>query len=410
LSKFHVCRSSTSRSRVRSLAGLAVILSLLAVGGAACGDDDDGGSGGGSGTITLALVTPLSAPGDYESGQLVQKTAEMWVKQVNDAGGIDGRTVKLKVYDDQGKPEVGSSAVGRAISQDGASAIVGVWHSAVTLAEMEVVKRYNVPMIAFYSWTDEITGKNYDQVFRIGPYNKRIGQSFAPFIEEMGYKTVTVLAEDTPTGVGMGEALKDEAEDFSVDIVPFQAQAQDVTPELAKIASQDPDMLLINSVYPARNLAINQAKEVGVKAPIVTGWDWPVLDDYWKTVKENGVGVTYPVFFDESLKLTDTGTKFKEDYNRAEGADPVVFQYYLVDSLNAVKEAVTNADTSDPAKLVEELPNVNFEGTFGPIEFERKPGTTEFNQAAGLQVFFKQMTEVGESGDDAKLVFNASIN
>jgi ABC-type branched-subunit amino acid transport system substrate-binding protein len=287
---------------------------------------------------------------------------------------------------------------------------VGVWHSAVTLAEMNVVKRYKVPMVAFYSWTDEITGKNFDEVFRIGPYNKRIGQSFAPFIKEKGYKKVVVLAEDTPTGVGMGEALQNEADGFEVEIVPFQAQAQDLTPELAKIASGNPDMVLINSVYPARNLAINQAREVGLKAPIVTGWDWPVLDDYWKTVKENGVGVTYPVFFDESLKLTETGTALKDSYQAAEGGEPVVFQYYLWDSLNAVKEAILKTGSSEPAELVKALPDVQFEGTFGEIKFDRNPGTPEFNQAAGLEVFFKEMTKEGQTGDEAKLVFNASIN
>ena len=114
-----------------------------------------------TGPVTLGLVSPLSEPGDARSGDAIKKTADLWIKETNAAGGVKGRQFKLAVYDDQGKVEVGAAAVERAINEAKASAILGVWSSSVTLAQMEVAKRYNVPLMAFYSWSDDVTGKNY---------------------------------------------------------------------------------------------------------------------------------------------------------------------------------------------------------------------------------------------------------
>lgn len=357
--------------------------------------------------ITLGLVSPLSEPGDARSGDAIKKTAELWVKLTNEAGGIIGNQVKLAVYDDQGKVEVGAAAMERAITEANASAILGIWSSSVALAQMEVAKGYNVPLMAFYSWSDDITLKNYPQVFRIGPYNSQIAAQMVPFVKQRGYKKVVVLAEDTAYGLGFAKAFTESvkaAPEVSVDVVQFQAQTQDLTAVMSKVAASKPDVVIVQTVFAATNLSIKQGREVGLKADIITGWDWPLLPDFWPTVGEAGVGVIYPTFSDPSLNVTAIGKKFVEAYNAAYGNDPAIFQYYLWDNFNAVRAAIEKTGSAEPAQLVKALPDVSFEGTIGPVSFRNEAGTVNFHQWDKFAMFFKKLNKVADGEKEAELV------
>lgn len=177
--------------RVRPV--VITVLSALALAVGACG----GSSTSGGGSVTLGLVTSLSAPGDYRDGDLIKKVADLWVKHTNGSGGIGGRTVTLAVADDGGAPDSGASAATRVITQQHAVALLGMWNSSVVIAQMNVAKRYNVPMGVFYSWADTITASNLPQVYRIGPYNSLIAADMVPYILNKGYKKVAMVAEDT---------------------------------------------------------------------------------------------------------------------------------------------------------------------------------------------------------------------
>lgn len=359
--------------------------------------------------ITFALVTPLSAPGDYRSGQDIQKMAEVWVQQVNASGGIQGHPVDLAVYDDQGKPEVGASAVERAITEKKAVAILGLWHSSVTVAEMEVVKRYNVPMLAFYSWADDVTKKNYPQVFRIGPYNSLIAIRTADYFRSKGYKNVAALVEDTAYGIGFGDALKAAVKpgDFKLNVVQFQAQTQDLTAELSKIQADSPDALVIVSVYAAQNIGINQARELGFKGDIIAGAGL-ISSDFWPTVGKNGIGVIYTDFFDNSLGLTTEGQRAQTLYKQKNSKDPVIYQYFLWDTMNAVKNAIESKGSYQPADIIATLPNVTFEGTTNnKISFTNQAGTLHFHQWEGLAMFFKKLTALNQPVEQSELVFTS---
>ena len=362
------------------------------------------------GPVTIGLVTPLSEPGDARSGQAIRQTAELWVKTVNAAGGIGGRPVELAVYDDAGKVEVGAQGVERAITEKHASAVVGMWSSSVTLAQMEVAKRYDVPLLAFYSWSDDVTAKNYPQVFRIGPYNSKIAEQTAQFVKARGYKSVVMLAEDTAYGLGFAKSFEFALKALPgvhVETVQFQAQTQDLTPVMSKVAASAPDAVIVQTVFAATNLSIKQGREVGLQSDIVAGWDWPTLPDFWPTVGEAGVGVIYPTFNDPSLKVSKTGDAFVSAYKAGFGTDPAIFQYYLWDNLDAVKAAVEKAGTADPAKLVEAMPDLSFDGTIGPITFKHDKGTVNFNQWDAFAMFFKQLPKVGDGDKDAKLLFSS---
>src|SRR5262249_41417952 len=91
--------------------------------------------------IKVGWVGPLSPPGGYAEGALMKQAAEVAAEEINAKGGVLGRPIQLIAQDTRGKPEEGTAAAERLISQDKVVAITGEFHSSVFLAEMDVAHK-----------------------------------------------------------------------------------------------------------------------------------------------------------------------------------------------------------------------------------------------------------------------------
>ncbi|HDI07873.1 MAG TPA: hypothetical protein ENF76_05880 [Candidatus Bathyarchaeota archaeon] len=366
-------------------------------------------------TIKIGLTTPLSSPGDYKSGEINKKTAELAIKHINEEGGVLGKNLSLVVADDQGKVDVGVSAVERLITEENVVAIVGIWHSSVALAQKEKCIEYGVPIFAHYTWADDFTADHSEWVFRVSPYNSEIAKLILPYIVDEGYEHVAVMAEDTDYGLGFANAFKTEAEaeGINVTIVEFPYDATDLRSQLTELKNManPPDLLLIASVYEAGYVIPVQAYEVGL-APdcdIMAGWDYPGWSpEWWETTGEYGVNVTYPTFYHpEKLSLTSIGQKFRNDYKAEYGSEPPIYAYFLYDEIQVIAQAIKEAGSEKPADWVPLVHTMSFEGTTGTITFERETteGSPVWNQWLGHQIFIIKLTEQGQTTETGVVVY-----
>ncbi len=359
--------------------------------------------------IKIGVVTPLSAPGDYKSGQINVQTVELAVEEINAKGGVLGKKLAIAKADDEGKPAVGVTAVKRVITEDKVSAIVGLWHSSVAVAQAKQVVKYGVPMLLHYSWTDDLTKGHSDYIFRVGPFNSEIANLLLPFLQK-NYKSVAVMFETTAFGTGFAEALEKEAKSAGMTVYPigFPAEATDLKPQLLELKAKSPapDVLVIASVYQAMYLIPKQAFEIGL-APgtdILCSWDWPTYPDFWEAMGEKGVGVMYSTFESNKLKLSPLGEHFKAAFKKKYNYEPPIFAYFLYDEVMILVDAMKRANSSDPKKIAEALKGTNFNGTTGMINFERKDGPV-WNQWMGHQLFVKKLTAFKQAGSDAAVVY-----
>lgn len=360
--------------------------------------------------IKIGLATPLSAPGDYESGQINVKTVELAVEELNAKGGVLGKQVVLVKADDEGKPAVGVTAVKRLIA-DGVSAIVGLWHSSVAVAQAKQVTRAGVPMLLHYSWTDSLTEDHSDYIFRVGPYNSEIANLLVPFLVQKGYKNVAVMYETTAFGTGFADALAEAATAQGVNVYKssFASEATDFEPQLLELKGKSPapDLLVVATVYQGMYLIPKQAFAVGLapQCDILASWDWPGWSpEWWEVMGEKGVGVMYATFESSKLKLRPLGEHFKNAFREKYGHDAPVFAYFLYDEVMILAEAMERAKSSDPKKIAEALKTTKFDGTTGVITFERKDGPV-WNQWTGHQIFVNKLTALEQKGKDADVIY-----
>src|SRR5208282_2779240 len=67
--------------------------------------------------------------------------------QINAAGGVLGRQIRVVVEDDQSKPEAAVTAVEKLISEDHVVAVIGEVASSRSLAAAPVCQRSHIPMV-----------------------------------------------------------------------------------------------------------------------------------------------------------------------------------------------------------------------------------------------------------------------
>ena len=108
------------------------------------------------GTVRLGIVTPMSGP-NARYGAFSLRGAQLAAKEINGAGGVGNRQVKILSADSQGTPVEGVSATRRLIDQDQVDFLIGDVSSSVTLAMQPVVEDAGVLLLNAASSNPKIT-------------------------------------------------------------------------------------------------------------------------------------------------------------------------------------------------------------------------------------------------------------
>lgn len=205
------------------------------------------------------------------------------VKEINAQGGIKGKRVEVLSLDDQGKPEEAATAVTKLINQDKVSAIIGEVASSRSLAMAPIAQKNKVAMVSPSSTNPKVTEQG-DYIFRvcfIDPFQGMVMAKFA--LDHLKAKKVAILRDvknDYSIGLadfftqtftaGGGQIVMDQS--YSASDIDFKSQ-------LTSIKTKNPEAIFVPGYYTEVGLIARQARELGIKAPLLggDGWDSPKL-------------------------------------------------------------------------------------------------------------------------------------
>jgi len=199
------------------------------------------------------------------------------VKEINDAGGINGKKIEIITYDTKSDSKEAGNCVTRLITSDKVVAVLGEVASGLSLAGGAVCQERGVPMISPSSTNPKVTaGRDY--VFRVCFIDPFQGFAVAKFAKDSGYGKVAVLYEQSaPYSKGLRDEFKKHFEKMSGTIVADHAYTkgdQDFSAQLNAIRTTSPDAIFVPGYYTeVGNIAI-QARKLGIKAPLLGGDGW----------------------------------------------------------------------------------------------------------------------------------------
>src|SRR3989454_11093824 len=119
--------------------------------------------------VVLGMWSPLTGPTAL-LGTSERDALQIWLNEVNGAGGIHGRKIRLIAYDDGGSPQEALAAVRRLIDQDRVFALVAGSISGSTLPVVPLINRAKIPFIASISSNRRLLDPFTRYIFRVYPY------------------------------------------------------------------------------------------------------------------------------------------------------------------------------------------------------------------------------------------------
>ncbi|MCI5159696.1 MAG: ABC transporter substrate-binding protein [Candidatus Electrothrix sp. AUS1_2] len=234
-------------------------------------------------TVKVGLNIPLT--GDIPKvGEGSKYAAEMWLEDINKAGGIEVGGVKyaveLVIEDNESKAESAVKAATKLITQDDALIIIGPQSSKQAIPAGDVANTYETPMISPWS-TNPDTTANRPYVFLgcfLDPFQ---GPVLADFItDEFHFTKAAVLydvASDYPKGLAefFKQAWEEKhGEGSVVAYESFTTKDTEFGSQLTKIIRSGAEVLFTPQYYNEVALIVQQAKDLGWQGPIVGSDSW----------------------------------------------------------------------------------------------------------------------------------------
>lgn len=192
-------------------------------------------------------------------------------EKINAEGGINGRPLKVIVYDDQSNESQGVMAVKKLIEQDKVLGIVGTSASGIAMAEAPTVEEAKVPWVTMQS-SRAILSPPKKWIFKLPLSEKFYIDGLYRYMKEQKLQKIGLLTQGAGFGKEAKKYFEDTAQANGFTIVANEAYGPndtDITAPLTKIKAANPDVLIVYGAEAAGAIAVRQAKEIGIKVPIL---------------------------------------------------------------------------------------------------------------------------------------------
>ncbi|MEQ8153954.1 MAG: ABC transporter substrate-binding protein [Clostridiaceae bacterium] len=325
-----------------------------------------------SDTIKIGNIGPLTGKGSTY-GQSVKDGAELYLEEINAAGGINGKKVQLVSEDDEMDPNKAIQSFNKLVDDEKVVAVLGAVTSGSCKAVGPLATSKGIPMITPSATEPNITKDGGDFVFRgcfIDSFQGKILAKYAN--ENLKKKTAAVLYSVTSDySKGIADAFKAEFEAAGGTVTQFLSYNdgdKDFNAQLTKIKSSNPDILVLPDYYDKVSLVAKQARDIGITSQFLGGDGW----ESQELVNLGGTAVSGALYLnpyyagDSDKNVSDFVAAYKKKYNK----EPDAFAALSYDSTKILVKAIESANSTDGDKIRQELLKTDLQCVTGKITFD----------------------------------------
>lgn len=294
-----------------------------------------------SGPIKIGHLTPktgfLGALGVYATMGM-----ELAVKQINDAGGVNGRQLEL-MSEDSINPDTATTKAQRMLERDNVDFLIGEISSASALAISQVATRNEKLFIAVGPRSDVLRGKSCSNyMFCTDIPNTVMVNAVGTAIKREGLvdgKKFMTLTADYVFGHDLLAAAKKFFDANNATLVTDELVATDVTdfsPFLIKVRQTQPDVVCLNLAGNQVTNFVKQYAEYDLPFPMV-GFNLNTADA-WAAGVGNLSG-TWPTPWYDTLD-TEGSKKYVADFQAMHGKLPENHSWISYVAMNIMAKAM----------------------------------------------------------------------
>ena len=352
--------------------------------------------GSGSGAITIAAAGPLTGSA-ASRGKDLQQAAQMAVDEVNAAGGVNGRHIELKVYDDGDQPSR-AHQVAEQIAATPAIAVLGQVASSAAASAGEVYKERRIPAITGAASEARVTENNewFFRLFRDAGGQGRFLADYARY--RFDARQIAVIREKGTAGDEFAAALRDRAKSEGIKIAADQeftpaeaTQAAALAPIEKKLARLPKGTIIVMGTQYAETPAVLRALRDKLGPFTALGYSSIATQELSRACEDGEDTPHPPGYYTDGFnvaapQLGDVAeyaqTVFASQYKARYGSDPTpeAVRWYegarLIFQGIAAKGIAGSNSTDDRRRIREWLaslkgPGSAAAGVAGPIYFDK---------------------------------------
>jgi branched-chain amino acid transport system substrate-binding protein len=282
--------------------------------------------------IVIGTEQDLSGPLVAFSKQL-KNGMEMRVDEINAAGGIHGRKLKLIVEDHGYDPKKAVLATQKLVQKDKIFAMVGLIGTAPAMAAMPILFDKNIPHLFPLTAAREM----YEPLHRLkysfaATYFDQVRAGVKHIVKLKGYKKVCTLYQDDDFGLEVMRGAETGLKEINMPLAEkttYKRGATDFSSQIAKLKSEGCDFVVLGTIIRETIGAIGTARKMGWNVDfmgssasyteLIHKLGGPAMNGFYSTNTVNN-----PYLDDASKNVREWGQRYKDRFKE----DPAVFSAY----------------------------------------------------------------------------------
>ena len=323
------------------------------------------------GEITIATIGPMTGS-NASFGVQMKAGAEQAVADINAAGGVNGKMLKLIIEDDACDPKQAQAAAGK-LAAAKVKFVAGHFCSGSSIPSSKVYAEEGIVMISPGSTnpklTDERAGPN---VFRVCGRDDQQGEVAGTYLaDKFKGKKVAILHDKTAYGKGLADETKKYMNKAGLTEAMYEAYTageKDYSALVSKMKAAGVDLVYVGGYHTEAGLIVRQMRDQGMKSVLMSG-DALVTNEYWQITGAAGEGtlMTFSPDPRKSADATDALAKFA-----AKKIDPEGYVLYNYAAIQTWAQAANAAKSEDGKAVIAKLNEMEFNTVLGKFKFDKK--------------------------------------
>ncbi|RMC42749.1 ABC transporter substrate-binding protein [Lactobacillus sp. ESL0233] len=368
--------------KFKRILGLTTIAAIMLTGCSIAKNNNSNGTHQDKETIKIGVNMELSgAAAGY--GNAEKQGIQLAASEINKAGGIDvnghKKKIKLIIHDNKSSIATSASVGTQLATKDKVAAIVGPATTNAGTAQIPNITKAAVPFISPSatdpSFTLQKNGKVQPYVFRTCFQNNIQGENAAKFVtNKLKAKKVAIYADNSSDyGTGLAKAFKATYKGKIVDSQTYSAGDKDFNAVLTSFKAKGIDAIYVPGYYTEVGLIIKQARQMGIKVPIIGGDG--MVDPKLAQIAgaQNATNIYYTTPFSTRLAAKNpVAVKFMTAFKQRYKVGTSAFSALAYDAVYMIKTAIEEQKADDSTKLTKGLANIkDFNGVTGKITINK---------------------------------------
>jgi branched-chain amino acid transport system substrate-binding protein len=223
--------------------------------------------------VRIGAIYSISGPGSF-LGAPEDKVLRALAEEANKKGGINGHKIELVIYDTEGNTGKAAQQFRRLATSDDVQVVFGPSSSGESLAVKDVANELKVPTL-MHGGAEAITKPTTPYVFNTPPTDRISISGLLAHMKKMGITSVAMLSAADGFGQSGKNILNELAPQFGIKVIAqeeFNRTDADMTAQVLKAKSANPEAMLIWSALPAPVVILRAAQASGFAKPIFTSY------------------------------------------------------------------------------------------------------------------------------------------